>query len=90
MDSLINVCEMPISLSLSSVSSVPPSAAVTHEWVRTEKAHRNPEIARLSTLKFVPRIGSFRRLAVYPREDPTSFHFWTSSGGCRDRHAPFI
>ena len=40
------------------MSGVSPSAAVTDKWVRTEKAHRKTKIARLSTLKFVPRVGS--------------------------------
>ena len=35
-----------------------PSAAVTDERVRAEKAQRNTEVARLSTLKSVPRVNS--------------------------------
>ena len=40
------------------VSSAPPSAAVTDKRVKTEKAQRNNKVARLSTLKSVPRVGS--------------------------------
>ena len=40
------------------MSSVPPSAAVTDKRVRTEKAQRNTNVARLSTLKSVTTIGS--------------------------------
>ena len=40
-----------------SVSSVSPSAAVTDKRGRTEKAQRNTKVARLSTLKSVPRVG---------------------------------
>ena len=44
MVSLIDAREMSISLSLNRVCRVPPSAAVSDKWARTEK--------------FVPRVGS--------------------------------
>ena len=45
-----------------SVSGVPPSATVTAERVKTEKAQRSTKVARLSALKFVPRVGSILRV----------------------------
>ena len=41
-----------------SVSIVPPSAAVTDGRVRSGEAQRKTKVARLSTLKSVPRVGS--------------------------------
>ena len=74
-----------------SVLGVPPSATVTAERVKTEKAQRSTKVARLSALKFVPRVGSILwvdlvDLQLNPRQDPASLHLWTSSAGCRDRH----
>ena len=40
------------------MSSVPRSAAITDGRVRSEKAQRSTGVARLSTLKSVPRVGS--------------------------------
>ena len=41
-----------------SVSSVPSSAAVTDGRVRSGEAQKKTNVARLSTLKSVPRVGS--------------------------------
>ena len=72
-----------------SVSSVPPSDAVTDKRARTAKAQKLKSCWIVDTQvraeSWVLPLGGLRRVAVDPRQDPASLHFWTSSGGCRDQ-----
>ena len=81
-----------------SVSSVPPSDAVTDKRARTAKAQKLKSCWIVDTQvraeSWVLPLGGLRRVAVDPRQDPASLHFWTSSGGCRDQltsgHTPSV